>query len=170
MVLPGQAGAICLMIVCIGAALPGCEQNPPPPPSTAALVSTSEFQFAVPPGWRKVPPDRDKTAAMMLLNGTSWQDADGIIKVDVGNPAKTDPMQHAMTLAGADGRVLEERVLINGLPAIQVETKSSDMARPRHAVVVQREGKIYLILAATATGTELTGALNHMIDTWRWVD
>src|SRR5687767_2385611 len=63
----------------------GCDAAthvPPPPPR-----DPPDFRFSILPGWVLVPPDREKTMAIALLNSTVWENADGLIKVDVEPPS-----------------------------------------------------------------------------------
>ena len=133
-----------------------------------ALTSFGAFLFEIPIGWTRVQPDREKTAAMILLNGTTWDRADGMLKVDVGKPALATARQTAEALAGKDGRVLPEPVSLDGVEGIRVETTSTDMSRPRFAVVMYRDDKFYLVMAASARGTDVSGAFDQVLKTWRW--
>jgi hypothetical protein len=114
-------------------------------------------------------PDRGKTAAMIRLNGTGWQDADGLIKVDVGRPVGP-PDELAKTLAGRDGKIDAEPVSVGGVDGVKVETPSRDMSRPRFAIIVERGGQAYLILAAQKAGADVAPALDAVVASWRWTE
>src|SRR4051794_28133236 len=83
----------------------GCNPQAQTPPadktvSTSKTESFGEFRFEIPAGWSRVQPDKDKTVAMLLLNGTVWNNADGMCMVDVGKPAFPNAKEMAMKLAG----------------------------------------------------------------------
>jgi hypothetical protein len=101
---------------------------------------------------------------MILLNGTAWNNADGMIKVDIGKPALPTAQEMARALAGNDGIV----VTIDGHDAIRVATASSDMSKPQHAIVIYRNDKVYLLMATGVRGTDVTEALDHVIQSWHW--
>ena len=105
---------------------------------------------------------------MLLLNATAWNKAEGMLKVDVGKPSLPTARQMADALAGKDGRVLEGMVSLDGSEGIRVETPSSDMSRPRFAMVIFRDEKVYLIMAAGRKGVDVSGAFNQVLRTWRW--
>ena len=49
-----------------------------------------------------------------------------------------------------------------------VETTSSDLSRPRHVVVIFKDGQVYLIMAAAAGGADVSSAFDEVLRTWRW--
>jgi hypothetical protein len=135
---------------------------------TRARTSFGDFEFLIPAKWASVKPDRPKTVAMLLLNGTTWNNADGMIKVDVGKPAASSAKALAAVLAGNDGKVDGNLVSVDGSEGIKVETPSTDMSRPKYAVVIFRGQKAYLIMAAQKRGTDVSEAMDEVIKTWRW--
>lgn len=157
------------MVIVLG----GCDRASQAPPTELPSVpntsmSFGDFQFETPIGWSRAQPDRDKTMAMVLLNGTTWSRADGMIKVDVGKPTLPNAEAMARALAGSDGQVLVDPVFVDGESGVRVKTTSTDMSKPSHAVVVFRNGKVYLIMAAGGNGVDVTDAFDHALQTWRW--
>jgi hypothetical protein len=138
--------------------------------STPVVTSFGAFRFEMPSGWMRVQPDKEATAAMILLNGAVWNAADGMLMVDVGKPSFPTARQMAQSFADKDGRVLPDSVLVDGIEAIRVETPSADMSRPRFVVVVFRDEKVYLIMAAAVKGADVSGAFDQVVRTWRWND
>jgi hypothetical protein len=70
--------AIAATISCVvGCGSGDVAKNPSQDPSASAAQAERQlfgpFSFEVPPGWLSVTPDRDKTKAMLLLDGTNWQ-------------------------------------------------------------------------------------------------
>ena len=131
------------------------------------LASFGVFQFEMPAGWTRVKPDAENTAAMILLNGATWDKSDGMMKVDVGKPTVPTARQMAQALAGKDGRVLRGAIMLDGAEGIRVQTTAATLSRPRYAVVVYRDGKAYLIMAGT-NGADIAGAFARVLKTWRW--
>jgi hypothetical protein len=139
----------------------------PPNSPAPSRVSFSGFEFELPPGWQRVRPHHKHTQAMLLLGGNDWTEADGMLKVDVGKPRVASARQLARDLAGTDGHVFGEPLLVDGIEGIRVRTTSEDLTRPRYAVVVYRDGQAYLIMAATK-GADIDSALQRVLDTWKW--
>jgi hypothetical protein len=142
-------------------------------PSSVGLVQTrttpvmepfGDFEFSIPEGWIRVKPDRGETKAMILLNGTVWHKADGMLKVDVGKPALPTAKATAQALSSSDG----VSISVDGQDAIKVSTASTDMSKPHHAVVIYRGDKVYLVMAAGLLGTDVSNALDYVIETWNW--
>jgi hypothetical protein len=131
-------------------------------------TSFGAFALVIPDGWTRVDADRNKTAAMLLFNGTAWFNADAMIKIDVGKPTARSAMETAKALAGADGKVFDVPVSVDGIDAIKVETTSTDMSRPKCAIVFHREGKVYLIMGAEKKGKRVSEALDQMVKSWKW--
>jgi hypothetical protein len=126
------------------------------------------FKFVVPATWSSIKPDRDKTAAMLLLNGTAWNNADAMIKVDVGKPATDSARAMAAALAGKDGKVYPDPIHIDGSDGIKVETSSTDMSRPKYAVIIFRNEQAYMIMAAQKSGVDVSDALQQIVKSWKW--
>src|SRR5205085_3504321 len=108
------------------------------------------------------------TKAMLTLHADDPARADGVIMVDVGKPVKPTEREMAQSMAGDDGTILPSPVDLDGIEAMRVETSSRDATRPRYCVVVIREGRLYLVMAAEAHGTDVAGAFEHVLKTWRW--
>jgi hypothetical protein len=152
------------MAVCFGSAWLVQAASDDAPPRT----SFGTFEFVIPAKWSRAKPDRTKTAAMLLLNGTVWNKSDGMIMVDVGKPAAPSAKELAQALAGKDGKVHADPVQVDGSEGIKVETTSQDLSRPKYAVVVFRDEKVYLIMAAQMPGTNVSQALDQVIKSWKW--
>ena len=133
-----------------------------------ATTSFGDFEFAIPAKWSRVEPDRGKTAAMLLLNGTRWDNADAMIKVDVGKPAKSSARELAKALAGKDGKVDPDPVSVDGTEGIKFENTSTDMSRPKAGIVIFRDKKAYLVMAAQQRGTDVSDALEQITKSWKW--
>src|SRR5205823_85467 len=99
---------------------------------------------------------------------TAWNNADAMIKVDVGKPSAPSAKALAKALAGEGGTIYPDPVPIDGSDGIKVETTSTDMSRPKFAIVVFREGKVYLIMAAQKSGTDVSDAQNQIVKSWKW--
>ena len=149
--------------------LAASRRGQPPAPLTGP-ASFGAFQFEVPAGWKSVPPDRAKTMAILLLNGTARNEPDGMLKVDVAKPAFPTAREVADVLAGNDGRVSQDPVSLDGIEGVRVDTSSTDMSRPRFAVVVFRDEMAYLIMAAGANGADVSKAFDQVLKTWRWTE
>jgi hypothetical protein len=131
---------------------------------SSALTSFEGFDFAIPAGWSRVTPDRSKTKATILLNGTTWNNADGRLIVDVGKPSFPTAKQTAQALAGSEGVAIS----LDGHDGIRVSTASTDMSKPQHAIVVYRDDKVYLLMASGVRGTDVKTAFDYVARTWRW--
>lgn len=169
----------CLLIVLVGVA--GCER-PAPSESEASQVASvtqtrsdaqlrefSDFAFSVPTGWSVVTPDHDKTKAMLLLDGTTRQDAKAMIKVDVGAPAAPSAEQLVEGFANSvGGKVLADAVNLDGVPAVAAETTSVELTTPRRMTVAYHNGKAYLLMAAATTGVDIEAAQRQICESWKW--
>jgi hypothetical protein len=128
-----------------------------------------EFSFAIPSGWTVVTPDRDKTKAMIVLDGTSWQNAKAMIKVDVGTPTAPTAKQLAEGFANnARGTVSAESLDFDGTSAVSASTSSTTLAVPRNMIIVYRDGKAYLLMAGAVEGIDLSKAISHVRKSWKW--
>lgn len=131
-------------------------------------TSFEGFRFEIPARWTRVPPQRAKTKAMLALISGNPGSPNALLMVDVGKPASPDAMEIAKSLAGRDGSVLPQKVAVDHDEGIRIETPSVDLSRPRIAVVVMRQEKVYLIMAAAVEGTDISRAFEEVIKTWRW--
>ena len=137
-------------------------------PYASATISLEDFTFEVPQGWQRGKSDREKTQALLVeLAGGAIA---GMIQVDVGKPALPTATDTARSFAGADGRVLSDSVALDGVAGVRVETPSTDLSRPRFAVVVHRGAKVYLVMAAAANNNDVSTALDHVVASWRWLN
>jgi len=141
-----------------------------PPSDEPVATAFGAFEFEVPAGWTRVQPDVDKTKAMLMLNPNLSTGADGVLKVDVGRPTLPTAEQIAQSTAGQDGRVLPNSVLLDGAEGLRVETTATDLSSPRLVVVVLRGRRVYLIMAGARGETDVAGAFDHVLKTWRWRD
>lgn len=131
--------------------------------------SFGDFSFSIPSGWTVVTPDRDKTKAMLLLDGTNWQNAKAMIKVDVGKPAAPTAMQLAENFAkSTGGNVSADALDFDGTPGVMVSTPSNDLTTPRTMIVIYRDGKVYLLMAGITAGVNVDDALSHVQESWKW--
>jgi hypothetical protein len=136
-----------------------------------AKTSFGDFEFVIPAKWSRITPDRPKTKAMLLLNGTAPNDCDAMIKVDAGKPAKPTAKELAAALAGPGGKVYPDPVQIDGEEGFKVETSSTDMTQPKFAIVVFHANKAYLIMGAKKQGVEnntLSEAIDQIAKSWKW--
>jgi hypothetical protein len=139
-------------------------KNPP------EIATFGDFQFEIPAGWKKGKPKGENTQAQIILPGARPNLAFGLIQVDVGGPAFSSDRETAQSFAGADGQVLPHPLSIAGAKGVRAQTPSKDFSRPRHVVVIFRNGKVYLIMAAEADGADVREAFDHILVTWRWID
>lgn len=162
----------------------GCtgESTPQPVDSQASSVtpaagevrtdepqSFGEFSFSVPSGWTVVTPDRDKTKAMLLLDGTNWQNAKAMIKIDVGTPAAPTAKQLAEGFAkSTGGSVAADTLDFDGTLGVSATTSSNDLTTPRHMIVIYRDGKAYLLMAGATAGVDVGDAVSYVRESWRW--
>ncbi len=127
------------------------------------------FSCVIPSEWTVVAPDRDKTKAMLLLGGESWQNAKAMIKVDVGKPAAPTAEELAQGFAkSAGGSVAEGTWDFDGTPGVVATTMSNDLATPRFMIVIYRDGKAYLLMGAAVEGVQIDDALTRIRESWKW--
>jgi hypothetical protein len=152
----------------------GCDRNAPIPPSQqlplgeatsgGMLEEFDGFEFEVPAGWKRVSPERTKTKAMILLNGSAWDNSDGMLKVDVGKPSLPTAQETARAFAGNDG----VHISIDGQDAIRLSIAGADMSAPQQAVVVYRDERVYLLMASGTKNADITQAMDEVIKSWHW--
>jgi len=170
------AGTIAFSVVLALGCLGTVGRSLPPRPGEAeaqpvtapTMTSFADFGFEIPAGWAKAEPDTPHTVAEILHGGAVWHQADGMLKVDFGKPVLPTPRELAQSLAGEDGHVLPNPILLDGIEAFRVETSSKDMSRPCLAVVVIRGGKFYAIMAAATRGADVSAAFDQVLKSWRW--
>ena len=172
--------SLSLVVLCVV----GCTDNSQPTPTAlqASSVTTSnepnqaeesqlfgDFSFSIPTGWTVVPPDRDKTKAMLLLDGTTWQNAKAMIKIDVGTPAAPTAKQVAESFAkNTGGNVSKVTLDFDGTPGVSASTSSNELTTPRNMIVVYRDGKAYLIMVGATAGVDAGDAVSHVRESWKW--
>jgi hypothetical protein len=139
-----------------------------PAATVPVITSFGDFRFEIPAGWQMLEPEMGKTKASLLRIRPNSQLPEGLLKVDVGKPVGPNALKTAQTLAGADGRVLPDRISLDGVEAIRVETPSKDFSRPHLAAVAIRDGRLYLVMAAAENGSDITDAFDHVVKTWHW--
>jgi len=169
-----------LAVLCVA----GCTDNSATPPAgaqTATVESSAtssradetqsfgDFSFSIPSGWTVVTPDRDKTKAMLLLDGTKWQNAKAMIKIDVGTPTAPTAKQLAEGFAkSAGGNVSADTLDFNGTPGAVASTSSNELTTPRSMIVVYRDGKTYLLMAGATAGVDISDAVSKIRESWKW--
>src|SRR4029078_12260533 len=94
----------------------------------------------------------------------------GVMKVDFGKPSLPTARELAERLAGNDGSFFPDPVSIDRTEGIRVKIPSTDLSRPRFAVVVFRDQKTYLIMAAAVYGVDISEAFDQVLRSWRWND
>lgn len=130
-----------------------------------------DFSFSVPKGWTIVTPDREKTKAVLLLDGTNWQNAKAMIKVDVGTPTAPTARQLVDGFANsAGGTVSAESLDFDGTPGVSASTSSTTLNTPRDMTAIYRDGKVYLLMAGAVEGVELSEAVSHVRKSWTWTE
>ena len=166
--------AIAATISCVlGCGSGGVTNNPSPNPSTSAAQAERQafgpFSFEVPAGWSSVTPDRDKTKAMLLLDGTNWQNSKAMIKVDVGTPAFPTAQEMAESFARTAGGQLASQTLdFDGESAMKATTSSTALTTPREMIIIYRDDKAYCVMAGAVAAVDLTNAMEHIRSTWKW--
>ena len=174
----------CLATVALIAAVGGCGSEEPSVPQQPGTVASpdapvnaadaarqqfGDFSFAIPDGWSRVAPDRTKTKAMILLDGTDWQTAKGMIKVDVGKPAFPTARETAMAFTKrTGGKLWSDKLDFDGEIGTEITTSSTDLSTPCAIVIIYRNQKVYLVMAAAVEGVDSSAALEHMRSTWKW--
>jgi hypothetical protein len=114
-------------------------------------------------------PDRDKTKAMLLLDGDDWRNAKAMIKVDVGTPTAPTATQLAEGFANSTGGTISAETLeFDGTPGVSASTSSTELTTPRNLTVVYHKGQAYLIMASSIAGVNIDDALLHVRKSWRW--
>jgi hypothetical protein len=172
----------CLLLSVLG--IVGCTSSTTPPPAgaQASTVETTtesnrtdasqlfgDFSFSIPNGWTVVNPDRKKTKAMLLLDGTTWQNAKAMIKVDVGMPAAPTAKQTAESFAkSAKGSVSPETMDFDGEPGFIALTSSAKLTTPRIVIVLYHDGKAYLLMIGATDGIDVDDAVSHIRKSWKW--
>ena len=134
----------------------------PAAPAAPVVENFGDFQFEIPSGWTREKPDRDKLKAFVVM-GTR-QKPEGMIMVDVGKPALPTANDVIKKFTGKDGTP----TTVDGVEAVRGETKSTDLSEPRHVVALMRDGRIVMIMAAGASGTNIGDAYEQVLKTWRW--
>lgn len=131
--------------------------------------SFGDFSFSIPKGWTSVPPDREKTKAMLLLDGTDAQNAKAMIKIDVGMPAAPTARQLAESFAkSVGGNVSSDALNFDGEDAVIATTSSNDLGTPRNMIIVYRDAKAYLLMAGATEGVDIGDAVSHIRSSWKW--
>ncbi len=146
------------------------------PASTASSKKLSDdfrqfgdFSFSIPDGWSVATPDRDKTKAMLLLDGTNWQNAKAMIKVDVGAPAAPTAKQLADGFAkNTGGTVSADALDFAGTPGVSASTSSTELTTPRNMIIIYRNGNAYLLMAGAVEGVDIGDAVTHVRESWKW--
>ncbi len=127
------------------------------------------FSFVIPDGWTVATPDANKTKAMLLLDGTNWQEAKAMLKVDVGAPAAESPRRLAELFAqNAGGTVQAEEINFDGATGVSVMTDSKTLEVPKHIVAIFHDGNAYLVMVGATEGTDVLSAMHTVLDTWKW--
>jgi len=128
-----------------------------------------EFSFVIPAGWGVVAPDRNKTKAMLLLDGTNWQNAKAMIKVDVGTPTVPTAQLSAEGFAKkVNGKVSADLLDFEGISAVSASSDSTSLETPRYMISIFRDDKVYLLMAGALKGVELTETISQIRKTWKW--
>ena len=169
-----------LAAICVA----GCATNTAPQPADSEVASASpstevdlsddiqsfgDFSFSIPSGWSVVTPDRDKTKAMLLLDGTNWQNAKEMIKVDVDAPAAPTAKQLAEGFANSTGgQVSADALDFDGTPGVSASTSSTELTTPRNMIVVYRDSHAYLLMAGATAGVDISDAVSHVRESWKW--
>lgn len=171
------AALICVAGCRDDTAQPSATENTQLSPTVASGEQNSElnnfgdFSFSVPKGWNIVAPDRGKTKAMLLLDGTDWQNAKAMIKIDVGTPTAPSAKQLADGLANsAGGTVSTDSLDFDGTPGVSASTSSTTLNTPRDMTIIYRNGKAYLLMAGAIEGVELSKAISHVRKSWKWTE
>ena len=155
-------------------AIYGCEDGEDSSPSTAAPPTRQyygDFSFETPSGWLKVRPDLLKTRAMLLVGSDTWQEASGMIKVDVGPPAHQTPQESASHFAEIiNGHISTDTPDFDGEMAIKVTTSSTTLDLPQEINIIFRDGKAYFIMIGAVEGVDPGDVMEHVRSTWRWED
>jgi hypothetical protein len=107
--------------------------------------------------------------AMILLDGTTVQNAKAMIKVDVGNP--TAPSAEALAQGFAKstgGTVSSESLDFDGTPGINASTSSTEMTTPRNLIVILRGNRVYLLMAGAVEGVDVAAPIAAIRQSWTW--
>jgi hypothetical protein len=126
----------------------------------------ADFSFETAGDWREAQSPKQKTLAFVVLPDGAGTQPRGMIMVDAGKPT-SDVRQTASRLA-PDGRVLPDPVRVGGVEGVRVESPSTDLSRPKVAVVLVRDQRMYLIMAANAGGYDVTPDFDQVLETWKW--
>lgn len=169
-----------LAAICVA----GCTSDSAPLPADTEVASAStstkveqtddiqsfgDFSFSIPSGWSVVTPDRDKTKAMLLLDGTNWLNAKAMIKIDVGAPAAPTARQLVEGFANSTGgQVSAEDLDFDGTPGVSASTSSTELTTPRNMIVVYRDSQAYLLMAGATAGVDIGDAVSHVRESWVW--
>ena len=148
---------------------------PPPAPQVSSEIDTEglqsfrDFYFSIPDGWAVVKPDRQKTKAMLLLDGTNWQNARGLLKVDVGRPVAPTQIQLAEGFANTSGGTVSPDLWdFDGKPGVLVSTSSTEVTTPRNAIFIYHNNQAYLLMSSGEADVDLSKVLSHIRETWKW--
>jgi hypothetical protein len=108
---------------------------------------------------------------MILLDGTSWQNARAMIKVDVGTPTAPTARQLAERFANnAAGTVATEWLDFDGTSGVSASTKSTTLTTPRNMIIIYRDRKAYLLMAGAVKDVDLSKAVVQIRESWKWTE
>jgi predicted Zn-dependent protease len=167
---------ISYVIVIFVVVTPGCKSRTASPPQGATSGPShvdrqdfGDFSFEVPDGWTIDAPDRSKTKATLLFGGARWDIAKGMIKVDVGGQAFPTPQATAESFAkGLNGQIAKDAIDVDGEKGAKATTSSDTLNAPRYLIVVHKNGRAYLLMAASVKGTDVSGAFEQVRKSWKW--
>jgi hypothetical protein len=136
---------------------------------TPRIESFGEFTFEVPAHWTKEKPVLPQTEALLVLNGSmAGSGPHGLVQVDAGQAVRPLTREMAGTLAGTDGHMLPDPILVDGIEGIKIERPGGKMTVPHIAVVLVHEGKAYVIVGADENGADVNEVMEHIFKTWKW--
>jgi hypothetical protein len=146
--------------------------KPPAVAPTSKVTQFEGFSFEVPPGWTIVVPDRRQTKAMLLLGGMTWNTSQAMLKVDVGKPAATNLTELAQKMAeNMKGHVMQPSVDFDGTAGVVIHGSNNSLAEAREAVVLLRDGQLYVLMGgATTDEVDFPSLFERIRKSWKWTE
>jgi hypothetical protein len=153
-------------------------RRPPPPGShngalNAATV-TENFPlhgaaFISPPGWQRLPPDRQSIIARWISPESKTGDVRGMIMVEMKKPKILDARQIAAAMAkGWGGQISDTQDQLDGEIAWRISADAKATLEPVEGIICIHEGRVYMIEGGVTSGNSCHDAIETIQRGWKW--
>ena len=168
-------------VIVLGALSLGCDYSVPagqPVKQSTAQASQAlrvpedeTFTVEVPEGWSSVPSKPSKTKVFLLTGIEGNQPPQGMVKIDVGLPVAPTAKETAEAFAaqGTEKTVIEPAAL-DGAEGFEVQVDGTGLDRPQRMLVVLKEGRLYLLMAASESTVDVIPVYEQLKQSWKWKD